>query len=305
MPDNALPLLKSSDLDINQLTPVHGGMGGAHIYCADGKYIVKHAVFSDLDASVTQSLKNEYAFYKWSAARQIGYIPDILFQAVNGMEMIIVMKKHAALIREDWGFDMQKRAMRLCASINATSTDGFESLHSADKVFYDYPLAVSLGNWLKLHDRHPGVIDASLLSSMYDKHDEILMSAEKLAVPQTLCHGDFHPYNFLADGERLMICDWQSVSAARGIGDVAFFISRGSAMGIDIDKDMLIKEYHGAACRRLGETLKLEDLYTVCAASEFSVSFKFWAEHLQNSSVEQIKGIYDPMAANFKLLMSK
>jgi len=245
-------------------------------------------------------LKSEYAFYKWSAERQIYYTPDILYQAKNDNEMLIVMKKHDVLSRNDWCDDLQKRAMRLCARINATDIRNFDSIANADKVFYDYPLSVSLNNWIKLHDKYPDYIDASLLALMYEKHDEIVLSAERLAVPRTLCHGDFHPYNFLVDGERLLICDWQGVSVARGISDVAFFVSRGSAIGLKIYKDALIKEYHEAICKYTGQKVMLDDLFRVCASFEFSVAFKFWAEHLQHSSIEQIMGIYDPMVKNFK-----
>jgi hypothetical protein len=297
-------LLEQQGISKSQPLPVTNGASGAFLFDIDGKYIAKYTHKPELDTEIYK----EYNFYKAYSDKCCDFIPNIVFQTANQEEIFIVMQKYPVIKHNEWDENLQKRAMQLCARINAINTDDFNiALQIQDKSGYGseydtYPLTVSFENWRLLQNRFPEDIDASLLNTMYENFAAINLYAERLPIPKTLCHGDFHPDNFLMDGDKLIICDWQTVGINRGISDVAFFISRGTGMGIPINQNMLIEEYYKSMMKLTNEKIELSDLYKNVAATDFYVSFKFWAEHLQSSDKSRVLSIYNSMVNSYKLL---
>ena len=167
-----------------------------------------------------------------------------------------------------------------------------------------YPLSLSLGNWERLQHKFPGHIDALLLKDMYENFDMIGAYQDNIntIIPESLCHGDYHPENILKDGDKLIICDWQNVGTGKGINDVAFFISRGADMGLKINRDKLIEWYSEALLKYADIKVDVNDFYGSIAAFEFGISFQFWAGYLQDSSIERVLNIYNPMVSSYNLL---
>jgi thiamine kinase-like enzyme len=297
-------LLKKNKIKIDCLTPITEGASGAYVFNADNQLIIKYISLPDLTEVVRTQFYKEYNFYRLYANDGIDFIPDVIFQTVNNDEMLIVLKKYTAIKHEKWNEDLQKSAMQLCARINTMDINNISTILQSEKKQNDtYPLSRSFENWQCLQSKFPIHIDAALLQEMYEKYDEIILTEKKLTIPQTVCHGDFHPNNFLMYEDKLIICDWQNLNIGRGISDVAFFISRGADMRIHIDRDMLINEYYKAMIRYTDKKIEIGDLYKNIAASEFTVSFRFWAEYLQDSSIERIMRIYDSMVHSYRFML--
>jgi len=299
-------LLEQHGISKNQPLPITNGASGAFVFDIDGKYIAKYARKPERDTKIYNMFVNEYNFYQLYSGKCYDFIPNVVFQTANQDEIFIVMQKYTAINHNEWNDDLQKRAMQLCARINSINIDNFNTVLQDKSGYgsdYDtYPLTVSFENWRLLQNKFPEHIDAALLNSMYEDFTAINLYAEQLPIPKTLCHGDFHPQNFLMDCGKLLICDWQTVGIGRGISDVAFFISRGSDMGVPINQNMLIEEYHKSMLKFTDEKIELSDFYKNVAASDFFVSFKFWAEHLQSSDISRVLSIYNSMVNSYKIL---
>lgn len=316
MIDRVTELLTQQNIINNQtkLQPINVGVGGAYVFSAGDKYVAKYACLNELAFDVRRQYQKEYDFHKICSGKNINFIPEVVFQKANDDEVLIVMKKYAPIEIKECDENLQKCAMELCARINAVNTFDFNKIFHEEKAEETtvettqnddpYPLSLSYQNWQNLQEKFPEHIDSVLLKEMYANFDEMDSYADKLAIPETLCHGDFHPNNFLKDERKLIVCDWQGVGIGRGIGDVAFFISRGTDMGLNIDRNKLIEWY----CESLFEYADIEvdvkDLHKNVAASEFGVSFRFWAQYLQTSNIDRILNIYNSMIGSYNFLLS-
>jgi hypothetical protein len=295
-------LLRQHGIAATTLAPITNGAGGAFVYALEDNWVVKYASLPDLDNTIREQFMNEYEFYRSCANDRAFCIPEIELQASTDTEILLVMKKYAAIRHAAWDEALQKKAMRLCARINAMGADCVPSRARTRRGSDNFlPLSESLADWLRLHEKHPGCMDAALLHEMYERYDGIVRLQDDLQIPYSVCHGDFHPDNFLLREGELLLCDWQSVGIGRGIGDVAFFISRGKDMGLRMDPDILISAYHDALREHTGMDVCIQDLRRYAAISEFMVSFRHWAEYLQESSTKRVMRIYEPMVMNFRL----
>ena len=281
----------------DELTPIQGGASGAHMLSVNGKYAVKYTNLSELDINAQRSLTKEYEFYKL-CGNKYDFIPEVVYQNSDENGLLIVFVKYSPVENSEWTGEMQKRAMEMCARIHAIRTNGFDNLflkHSA-KQWDDntHTLDVSLESWSRLHVKFPDEIDVKLLNEMYKNFDEIALSAEKIPVPETLKHGDFHPWQMLRSKDRLLICDWQNTDIGCGVDDLTFFISRGET-ALEINRDMLIASYARYLSEHANININANDIRNRIAASEFNVSFRFWADYLQEGSLDAVMGIYNKM----------
>lgn len=306
MLDRVKELLKHYGISKNQPIPITIGASGAYVYDIDNKYIAKYAQKTEDNSKTYNMFVKEYYFLQMLNGKCYEFLPTVVFQTINQNEILIVMQKYAAIKPNSWDNRLMNEAMRLCARINSINIEDHALIiHDADygSDSDTYPLQVSLENWLLLQRRFPDHIDAQLIKTMYENFTSIKLSAEQLAIPKTLCHGDFHPENFLFNGDTLVICDWQNVNKGKGISDVAFFISRGIDMGMTINTNMLIEEYHKAMLEITNKEIELSDLHRSLAASDFYVAFKFWAEYLQSSDINRVLNIYNSMVNSYMKLM--
>lgn len=298
-----------------ELLPITIGAGGAYVYSVEDKYVCKYVYFPELSADTREGYRKEFSFYRICSNRKITIIPEVVFQIINDDEMLIVMKKYSPIKPEEWNDELQKHATELCAQINAMSITRFadifeEHIKQTDtdesnvKQDDPHPLSASYRDWKNLQMKFPEHIDAELLKEMYENFYEMDSYANKLNIPETLCHGDCHPNNFLKSDDKLVICDWQGVGIGRGIGDIAFFISRGTDIGIKIDRDILIETYCKALLKYANIKVGVNDLHKNVAASEFGVSFRFWAGFLQDSEIVRVLNIYNQMVTNYDFLLT-
>lgn len=308
--ERVLELLASQNLGMSEtdMIPITEGASGAHVWSIDDRFIVKYAYLPSLDAGIRRQFRNELAFYR-RCGNGIEFVPNVIYSHGSDEEILLVLQQYRPIPIGEWDAGLQKRAMETCARLNALETSSFQGIlenePDAEPDAEELPLSESYANWLRLSDRFPNKLDAKLLEEM-ERHFEAVGQYERtLAIPQTMRHGDCHPSNFLLDGDSLMLCDWQGVGIGSGIGDVAFFISRGMDMGLAIDRHRLIAEYAGALRKCAGIDVPIDMLLRSMAASEFMVAFRFWAEYLQEAEEARVMGIYRAMEENYNLLASE
>jgi len=296
--DRVTSLLKQNNITTNEaaLSSITIGASGANIFSCNDQYIVKYVNSAD----GIRGYQREYDIYNVFASK-IDFVPEVIFQTSDDFEMLIVLKKYAPVKKMMWDEAMQLRAADLCARINTFDHDALGvSLPSDDeRESYDYDLSLSYENWGRLQNKFPNHIDAQLLKQMYGDYDDVVALSEILPIPKTFCHGDLHPGNFLLNGDSLLVCDWQEARIGKGIGDIAFFCNRGGAMRIGIDKAALVDGYRKSLVKHANIDVALDIFLRYMAASEFHVSFKFWAEHLLKSDLERVLKIYTTMVDNY------
>ena len=290
---------------ITDLTPLLESASGAYVFSADEKYVIKYTNISELNSNAQSSLKKEYEFYK-ICDNKFEFIPEVIFHYSNENEWLIVFKKYQAIKDNEWTEKLQNQAMEMCARIHAMDTRDFSELFNKNNAKQwdenTHTLDVSLESWSKLQKRFPQNIDISLLNEMYKNFDDAISYADKIFIPKTLCHGDYHPWHFLQSGNEAVICDWQNADIGNGVGDVAFFISRGETR-LNIDRDILITAYIQHLSKYANIKIDKNDMLKHIAISEFDVSFRFWADYLQNGSLESVMKIYSKMVKSYKLLV--
>ena len=293
-------------ISAKQLTPITNGASGAFVFDVAEKYIAKYTQQTAHNADLYPMFVKEYDFYRKYSGKRYEFIPTVMFQTATQDELLIVLRKYTPIHHGEWNDALIHQAMQLCARVNAIDTGDFTPPAQHKSGYGDdydsYPLSASYQNWQLLQQKFPADIDASSLEAMYKAFAQIKLEAEALAIPKALCHGDFHPGNFLRDGDNLLICDWQTVGISKGIGDVAFFANRGTDMGIVINRQKAIEAYHEAMQSLTNQNIDLGTLGKYVAATDFYVSFKFWAEHLQSSDKSRVLSIYTFMADSYELL---
>jgi len=291
--------------NIKGLTPLPESASGAYVFSADEKYVIKYTNISELDSNTKRSLKKEYEFYKL-CDNKFDIIPEVIFQYSNEDELLIIFKKYQPIKDNEWTEKLQSQAMEMCARIHAMDTKDFSELFEKNNAKQwnenTHTLEVSLESWSKLQKKFPESIDISILNEMYKNFNDVISYADKIPIPKTLCHGDYHPWHFLRSGDKAVICDWQNADIGNGVGDVAFFISRGETR-LDIDRDKLITAYMKHLSKYANIEIDKNDILKQIAISEFDVSFRFWADYLQNGSLESVMKIYSKMVKSYKLLL--
>ena len=239
-------LLAENDITVGgeELSPIMVGAGGACVYSSD-KYVIKYARLSEMDVYARAACRKEFDFYEVFSESNMDFVPEIIIKTADSDEILIVMKKYSPVQLNEWDENLQKRAMELCARVNAVDAADFGKLFRAEGEGGDSSkedsdtISLSYQDWMNLQRKFPEHIDGGLLGEMYANFNKINAYADKIRIPKTLCHGDFHPNNLLKHGEKLIICDWQGVCMGKGIGDAAFFISRGEDMGIEINRSIV------------------------------------------------------------------
>lgn len=236
-----------------------------------------------------KSYRKEYDFYQLNQNIQLPYIPKIIYAEIHSAYgILLVMECYKSIAHNQWDFDLQKRAVDLCAKLNSVPVKQLAPLGiqwnpmQIDKDF----TRNSYQTWVNVIEEHEGRFNRNVLDVIYKNLVEVYSVLN--SPPQYVCHGDFHPENVLTDGEQLYICDWQGINIGKCVGDISFFISRGLGFGIHIDAEMLLAYY----CERLSEYTGIEiesgTLQKELSASTLLVTFSFWANYLKNSSYERV-----------------
>lgn len=296
-------LLKKSSLirgDIH-FSSVNDGMSGALVLVCNDQYVVKYVHSSMVDNVTMSQCRNEYDFYEKNAGR-LDFLPEVIFQTADDDELLLVLKKYETIPLERWDSALQQQAMDIYARINSLDCDAYSKTSLWAETETEpgrYPLIESYNNWVKLYDKFPAHLDELVLKDMYDNFYPIAEYADGLPISNTFCHGDLAQPNFLLDGAKLLVCDWQYTLFGKGISAVAFFCLRGVDVGLKIDKDALIYRYSQKLREHTGITVTPEILTRYATASEWLVAFRYAAEHMQEHSIERVAKSYEDMVEKY------
>lgn len=110
--------------------------------------------------------------------------------------------------------------------------------------------------------------------------------------PVTLCHGDFHIDNILADPNGdLVIADWQEVGLGRGPEDLSFFLQRASFSGGAVPAEDMVRAYQRTLAANMGEDMRVTDIRRVVDAAELRARLLHWPAFLTAASKDQVADI--------------
>ena len=283
------------------------GKGGAKIYkinAGEKIYILKsaHKDFGLDDEGINSYIK-ELNFYNLSLSLNLPFVPKPVYTEIHPeYGIIILMDCYKTLSPAAWTSELQMKAADLCAKFNSIAFKKLDSMELKwnPTVIDENFSKNSLATWLKVLDEHKGKFDPYILDIIYKNLKEI--AAVLNEPPHYFCHGDFHPENILTDGEKLYICDFQGLNIGKCAGDINFFISRGSSMGINIDSEKLLSYYAERLSQYTGKETDTETLEKERCASSLLVTFSFWADYLHNADFIKVKLHYDEMVNAAKFL---
>lgn len=139
-----------------------------------------------------------------------------------------------------WAWEDEARLGKLCPSFPPLRNDTTIALYPA---FFDAGWA----SYLSHARREPG----AELRAVAERWTAALPSfLDDLAVPATLCHGDFRADNLFFDEDgSVVVIDFQLVHQGCGMSDVAYLVSQSSDSAGAGDHERLVRRY----CTALGE----------------------------------------------------
>ncbi|MDR1630024.1 MAG: aminoglycoside phosphotransferase family protein [Oscillospiraceae bacterium] len=293
--------------DVTEVNPITVGASGARLFSViDGeqKYVLKHThESSHQEKRHIHSYQKELLFYELNQRLKLPYVPDMIYsERHSDYGILLVMRYYSPLLHDQWTSEMQKSAVDLCAKFNSIAIEQMGPLGLSfqkteiDKAFTEKSYQV----WKGVLAQHRGCFDEVLFEEIYKNIDIVcpVLNDE----PHYVCHGDFHPENLLYDDKNLYICDFQNIDVGKAIGDISFFISRGTGFAIKMDTDALLDYY----CEKLSEYKGIPiDRATLikerCASAVLNI-FSFWAYHLKNCSYERVSGQFNEMVKSYQHL---
>jgi len=287
-------------------SPINAGMSGAVVLVCNEQYVVKYIHSSMIDSVTMSQCRYEYDFYKQNAG-QLDFLPEVIFQTANDDELLLVFKKYEAISPNRWDSALQLQAMDVYARINALECVAYSKFSLWSETELEpgrYSLKDSYNYWMRLCDKFPARLDASVLKKMYDNFYSIAAYADGLPIPNTFCHGDLAQPNFLLDGTKLLACDWQYTNFGKGISTVAYFCLRGAGLGLKIDQDALIARYSDALREYAGIIVTPDILTQYAIASEWLIAFRYAAEHMQEQTTERVEKGYMDMVEKYMTIQN-
>jgi len=244
----------------------------------------------------------EYSFYQLNRSLRFSFTPEVVYME-DHLEhgIILVMQCYKPISISEWSKELQFRAVDLCAMLNSVHPDKISSIAHFVPTKIDSDFAAnSYKLWKTVLSQHESIFDERILGEIYKNIDIVcpILNEE----PYYTCHGDFHPENILLDEGKLIICDWQNIGIGKSIGDISFFISRGTNLGVNIDSDELLDYY----CEKLSEyksvKIKKSNLLKERYASNVLNTLLFWAYHLNNCSREKVALHFNEMVKGYYFL---
>ena len=300
--DRVIDHLKENKVfhNVDHVEKVNVGSGGAQLFMINdsgNEYILKTS-----SPNIDPSLLKEYKFY--AIKNSFHFIPEII-HTENHLDygVIIVMKKYKTIKHEEWDYNLQLRAIDLCAKLNSMNKDKFTDLGiELNLVTLNGGfLKNSYDDWKYIVNKHNGDFDMEIVNDIYKNLDIVCPILNNGY--QYICHGDFHPENILFDNDgNLIICDWQNIKIGKGIGDISFFIDRAIGFGINVNTDKLIEYYCMCLSKYTNSVIEKDILLKEKSAAALLSIFSFWAYYLKESDKERIFSFYDEMVNSFRYL---
>ena len=304
MTERLRDFLEDAQIDVSSLEPLKTGASGADVWKCTRKgarCVAKYVEKAAVSENIWQGSLREYDLLASKA--DPGFLPEVLFGRRDEHALLIVEPEYRPIAAQEWTDALLRRAMELCAELHASDAAPFASVSAPeDAQTDDWKPADSLEFWLRLAEKYPDTVNRALLERICADFTEVLARVEALGLPEGPVHGDCHPENFLLDGGKMRLCDWQGAHIGCGVGDISFFFSRGADMGVKMDENALTEAYL-AALGREGVSLSRQAFDKSCAASTLTVSFRFWAMFLQESPEARVAEVYRPMAEAYRVLL--
>lgn len=289
----------SSACEVEQ--EIRVGAGGASLWALrEGarRYVLKAA-----QGEALPSVAKELAFYRLAARLSLPNVPALRWGGQAEDAVFLLMDFHTPVAHEQWDSALAQQAMELCARLHSQPPALLAPLGLSFS-----PCAIDPGfsanayrAWQAVLGEHPGCFDLALLKEIY--HSLSLLPPVLNAPPYRVCHGDFHPENLLCNGDTLYLCDFQNLGVGQGAGDVSFFFSRGSAMGIPLDEEGLTLHYCQALSALTGERVEPLHVQRQRHASSLLTTFSFWADYLSGASQEAVAARFQEMAGSYAFLL--
>ncbi len=281
----------------NKVSEIRVGQSGAKVYEINGEQILKHVQRNMLKNDMFDTYKKEALFYQSKMNTSSEYLPEILSVELSGDEIIILMKKYAALEHSNSDGELQKIINTLVQIHNDKIPEFLKKNRKEplDKERIEY----CLNGWKSVLNEHPKVFDEETLNPIAEKINEIVSWHNNEDC--VLIHGDFHWDNLLkTDDGRICVCDWQNVAIGGASEDLSFFMSRLGADGIQIDLDTILNMYSNDVKETFGKIINPELIKKHIAASNVITTFEFWHEFLHGNPEDRVKGIFDKLINDFQ-----
>jgi len=286
-------------LNVDHIERMVVGSGGAQLYIIKdncNEYVLKISGRNNNSAML-----NEIKFY--SLNKNFKFVPKIIYtENHSDYGVIIIMKKYQSIRHDEWNYNLQLKAVDLCAKLNSTNKDIISKLGLEFKsvTLNNEFLKKSYDDWKYVVYKYNWNFDTNIIDEIYKKLGIVCPILNNGY--HYLCHGDFHPDNFLLDNGNLLLCDWQNINVSKGIGDISFFIDRAIGFGINIDEEEIINNYCFSLSKYMNGYIQKDTLLKEKSASALLNIFSYWAYYLKNCSKEKILPYLNKMINSFLFL---
>ena len=286
----------------NRFREIKVGRSGADVYEINGDSILKHVERRKLNASLFDTYTREALFYRAKAENTGGYLPKIIKLEISDDEIILLMKKYRCPGRSCIDEQMIRKVAKALARVHTDSIPEFLSGGSKPaEPLSGQQIKESMAGWTRILEEHPGSFDETPLEHIAEKVKRII--AWHNSEERVLIHGDFHWDNLLEDEwGNILICDWQSVGLGGASGDLSFFMSRLGSDGVTLDPKLFLKCYADAIMELSGKAVDIRSVTRHIAAANVITSFVFWHQFLHGAETERVRGIYEKMTGDFRLI---
>ena len=287
----------------NKVSEIRVGQSGANVYEINGDRILKHVQRNMLKNDMFDTYTKEALFYQSKMNASSEYLPEIFNVELSDDEIIILMKKYAPLERSNADGEIQKIINILAMIHNDTIPEFLNKAAKRKEPLDKERIEYCLNGWRSVLDEHKNVFDEGALNPIAEKINEIISWHNDEDC--VLIHGDFHWDNLLkTDDGRICVCDWQNVGIGGASEDLSFFMSRLGADGIQIELDKIFDMYANAVKELSGKIINPDLIKKHIAASNVITTFEFWHEFLHGNPEDRVKGIFDKLINDYKILES-
>ncbi len=286
----------------NICSEIKVGQSGADVYNINGDMILKHVERRKLEDSLFDTYTREALFYQSKAKNAGGYLPAVLGLEISEDEIILLMKKYSCPDRSGIDEQLIRKVTNTLARVHTDSIPEFlDCDRKPAELFSESQIQEYLTGWKTVLNEHSEVFDDASLKEIAEKINGIITWHD--AEEGILVHGDFHWENLLMDGHgNILICDWQSVGLGGPSGDLSFFMSRLGSDGIKLDPQFFLKCYSDAISEISGKIIDTQSIAGHIAAANVITSFAFWHQFLHGAEAERVRGIYEKMTDDFRLV---
>ena len=285
----------------NRVTEIRVGQSGANVYEINGDHILKHVKRNSLKNDAFDTYTKEALFYQGKMNSPSKYLPEVLSVELSNDEIIIFLKKYEQLDRSQINEEIKKIIETLALIHNDTIPDFLKNAGNKIDSLCVECVDHCLNGWKSVLKEHANSFDEGLLVSVAERINEIIRWHDN--EERVLIHGDFHWDNLLKrDDNGICVCDWQNVSAGGASEDLSFFMSRLGADGIKIDSEKVLDTYANAVRNISGKQIDPGIIKNHIAAANVITTFEFWHEYLHGSTEDRVKGIFDKMIDDYRML---